>query len=67
MCEALGSSVPSSTKCHREQVSRGVRYIKAEGSSSQYIKGEFRSIQANTVSNQEQEERGEKTQKQQYL
>jgi hypothetical protein len=36
-------------------------FIKAEGSLSQYIKGEFRSINANKVSHQEQEERGEKT------
>jgi len=42
-------------------------FIKAEGSSCQYIKGEFRSIKANKVSHQEQEEGGEKTQKQQYL
>jgi len=27
MCEALGSSVPSSMKCHREQVSRGVLFL----------------------------------------
>jgi len=36
-------------------------FIKAEGSSNQNIKGEFRSIRANKVSHQEQEERGEKT------